>query len=110
MRTVDKDAVVMVAGAGGFVGGWLVRYLLRQGFVHIRAVDLKPPAEWFQWFPAAENIVSDLRDPAACAAVCRGAGAIYNLASDMGGMGFIEANKAACMLSVLINTQMLLAA
>ena len=110
MRAPDKDAVVVVTGAGGFIGGWLVGSLLRQGFAHIRAVDTKLPAEWFQRFPAAENIVADLRDAAACAAVCRGAGAVYNLASDMGGMGFIEANKAACMLSVLVNTQMLLAA
>ena len=110
MNLANQDATVVVTGAGGFVGGWLVGSLLRRGVRRVRAVDLKPLGAWFQRFPAAENMVADLRDAETCAAASRDAVAVYNLASDMGGMGFIEANKAACMLSVMINTQMLLAA
>ena len=105
-----QDDCVVVTGAGGFIGGWLVRHLLEAGFRKIRAVDLKPFEQWFQLFPEAENVMSDLRDRAACATACRGAAAVYNLAADMGGMGFIETHKAECMLSVLINTHMLMAA
>ena len=105
-----KDDLVVVAGGGGFIGGWLVRSLLEKGHRRIRAVDIKPDTEWFQLFPEAENVVADLRDLGACRRACRDAATVYNLASDMGGMGFIEANKAACMISVLINTHMLMAA
>jgi GDP-D-mannose 3',5'-epimerase len=108
--TIDKTDLVLVAGAGGFIGGWLVGYLLESGFPNIRAVDIKPREQWFQIFSEAENIVADLRDSAACKSACRESVLVYNLASDMGGMGFIEAHKAECMLSVLINTNMLLAA
>jgi nucleoside-diphosphate-sugar epimerase len=110
VKAPGDNTLIVVTGAGGFIGGWLVRQLLSKGRGRIRAVDLKPAEEWFQRFPEAENVVADLRDEAACKAVCRGAGMIYNLAADMGGMGFIELNRAACMVSVLINTQMLLAA
>ena len=109
MSGVEHDPVV-VAGAGGFIGGWLVRHLVETGHPKVRAVDLKPCEEWFQLVPAAENVVADLRDRTACDSVSRGAAAIFNLAADMGGMGFIEAHKAACMISVLINTHMLMAA
>jgi GDP-D-mannose 3',5'-epimerase len=108
-RSGDGDLVV-VTGAGGFIGGWLVRHLLEEGVRRVRAVDLKPHEQWFQLFPQAENIVADLRHPDACAAACQDAAAVYNLAADMGGMGFIENHKAECMISVLINTHMLLAA
>jgi GDP-D-mannose 3', 5'-epimerase len=107
---LGKGDLVVVAGAGGFIGGWLVRHLLATGFRKVRAIDLKRPEEWFQRFAEAENIVGDLRDRAVCAASCEGAAAVYNLAADMGGMGFIEAHKAECMISVLINTHLLLAA
>ena len=106
----DKDDLVVVAGGGGFIGGWLVRRLRELGHRRVRAVDLKPPDDWFQLFPDVDNVVADLRDHAACISACRDAGTVYNLASDMGGMGFIEAHKAECMISVLINTHMLLAA
>jgi nucleoside-diphosphate-sugar epimerase len=107
---IDKRDLVVVTGAGGFIGGWLVRHLLEIGFGRVRAVDLKPLEQWFQLSADAENIVGDLRDRGACAIACRSAAAVYNLAADMGGMGFIDAHKAECMISVLINTQMLMTA
>ncbi len=75
----------------------------------IRAIDLKPREEWYQRSPGAENLVLDLRDKNACENAVDGIDAVFNLASDMGGMGFIESNRALCMLSVLINTHLLLA-
>jgi GDP-D-mannose 3',5'-epimerase len=100
---------VVVTGAGGFIGGHLTRDLVARG-VRVRAVDSKPLAAWQQHVPGAEEVVADLSDLAACRSAVDGAGTVYNLAADMGGMGFIEANKALCMLSVLINTHLLLAA
>lgn len=101
---------VLVAGAGGFIGGHLVSYLRRKGVAHIRAVDIKPASEWYQRFPDVENMTLDLADKAACQTAAAGMTHIYNLAADMGGMGFIETHKAECMLSVLINTHLLMAA
>jgi GDP-D-mannose 3', 5'-epimerase len=106
---LSNDELVLVAGAGGFIGGHLVAGLLRRG-CWVRAVDIKPLDEWFQLFPEADNLSCDLRERAACDRVTDGAAWVYNLAADMGGMGFIETHKAACMLSVLINTHLLLAA
>jgi nucleoside-diphosphate-sugar epimerase len=110
MTNIDKDALVVVTGAGGFIGGHLVADLRRSGHRRLRAVDLKPAGEWFQRFDDVDNRILDLRDRSACIEAANGAQSIYNLASDMGGMGFIEAHKAECMISVLINTQMLMAA
>jgi len=107
---MKKQKSVVVLGGGGFIGGHLVADLLRRGHMHIRSVDIKPLDAWYQVFPHVENIVADLKDKDACLAACRGAGEVYNLAADMGGMGFIENNKARCMLSVLINTHLLMAA
>ena len=101
--------VIVVAGGGGFIGGHLVADLLRQG-KQVRAVDIKPADEWHQRFDDAENRHLDLSEKDACREAVTGASRVYNLAADMGGMGFIENNKAACMLSVLINTHMLMAA
>src|SRR5712692_9295931 len=101
---------IVVCGAGGFIGGHLVADLLRQGHRSIRAVDLKPVKDWYQLFPEAENLQLDLKGREACETALRGAHIVYNLAADMGGMGFIESNRALCMLSVLINTHMLQAA
>ena len=101
--------MIVVAGAGGFIGGHLAADLLRQGH-QVRAVDIKPLGEWHQFFPEAENISCDLMSLEACERVCKGVQTVYNLAADMGGMGFIEHNKAPCMLSVLINTHLLMAA
>jgi GDP-D-mannose 3', 5'-epimerase len=100
---------VVVCGAGGFIGGHLVADLLREG-ARVRAVDIKPTEGWFQAFDEADNRELDLSDLEACREALEGARYVFNLAADMGGMGFIEANKARCMLSVLINTHLLLAA
>ena len=105
-----RGDVIVVTGAGGFIGGHLVRDLRASGHGRIRAVDIKPVHEWFQVFPDCDNRRRDLRDAAACREICESAARVFNLASDMGGMGFIEAHKAECMLSVLINTHMLMAA
>jgi GDP-D-mannose 3', 5'-epimerase len=104
------NATTVVAGAGGFIGGHLVAYLAAHGHGDIRAVDLKPLDEWYQHTPRVENIQLDLSEKAACYQALDGAAEVYNLAADMGGMGFIENNKALCMLSVLINTHLLMAA
>jgi nucleoside-diphosphate-sugar epimerase len=110
MDEMFKRDLVVVTGAGGFIGGHLVADLRRQGCRRLRAVDIKPFDEWSQRFDDVENRMLDLRDSAACAQACREARLVYNLAADMGGMGFIERHKALCMLSVLINTNMLVAA
>ena len=101
---------IVICGAGGFIGGYLVADLLRQGHRSIRAVDVKPFEEWYQHFPEAENFQLDLQGKEACEKALRDTQVVYNLAADMGGMGFIENNRALCMLSVLINTHLLMAA
>ena len=105
-----KNDLVVVCGGGGFIGGHLVGDLRRQGFTRIRSVDIKPQTGWYQRFEDVENLVLDLDDKANCYAALQGAHTVYNLAADMGGMGFIENNKALCMLSVLIYTHLLIAA
>jgi GDP-D-mannose 3',5'-epimerase len=99
---------VLVAGGGGFIGGWLVGRLLAEG-ARVRAVDIKPIDEWFQRHDGAENLSLDLRGLANCRTAVAGVDWVFNLAADMGGMGFIETHKRDCMLSVLINTHLLLA-
>ncbi len=101
--------LAVVAGGGGFIGGHLVGDLLAKGY-RVRSVDIKPLDEWYQVHDGVENIVADLKALEHCHAVCKGADEVYQLAADMGGMGFIENNKALCMLSVLTNTHMLIAA
>ena len=101
---------IVITGAGGFIGGALVSLLRRQGRRDLRAVDVKPVDEWYQRFDDVENLSLDLNLKENCETTAKDAVEIYNLAANMGGMGFIEHNKALCMLSVLINTNMLLAA
>ena len=100
---------VLVTGAGGFIGGHLVADLLKSGKA-VRAVDIKPQEEWYQIHGEAANIVADCADMNDAHKMAVGTDEVYNLAADMGGMGFIENNKAECMLSVLTSTNMLLAA
>lgn len=101
---------VVVCGAGGFIGGHLVKDLLRRGVRAIRAVDVKPVAEWHQVFQGVENLSLDLRAKENCVVALQGADHVYQLAAEMGGMGFIENHKAVCMLNVLISSHTLLAA
>ena len=108
--TTDKSATIVVCGGGGFIGGHLVADLLKQGHTDVRAADVKPLEEWYQAFPEADNRVLDLNLKPDCDRAMDGATVVYNLAANMGGMGFIENNKALCMLSVLINTHLLEAA
>jgi nucleoside-diphosphate-sugar epimerase len=100
--------LVLVAGAGGFIGGHLVKRLRVEGF-RVTAVDIKPLDEWFQVHDFADNRVADLSDLAEARQAVDGAIKVYNLAADMGGIGYIENFKAQCMLSVLINTHLLMA-
>jgi len=104
------QAEILVTGAGGFIGGHLVAALRRSRPGAIRAVDLKPPESWYQRFADVDNRQLDLRLRPHCTEAAEGVEAIYQLAADMGGMGYIENHKAACMLNVLINTHMLVAA
>ena len=106
---MNKNDLILVAGAGGFIGGHLVADLLRRGHTNIRAVDIKPLDEWYQVLDV-ENVRADLKEREFCWHACRDAVEVYNLAADMGGMGFIENNKALCMLSVLTSTHVLMAA
>jgi GDP-D-mannose 3',5'-epimerase len=107
--SLAQSRPVLVTGAGGFIGGHLVADLLQQGLA-VRAVDRKPISEWHQVFPSAENIVADVSELGAARTATAGMGTVYNLAADMGGMGFIETNKALCMLSVLTSTHVLMGA
>ena len=99
---------IVIAGAGGFIGGHLVKDMISKGH-KVRAVDIKPLNEWYQIQDEADNLVLDLRLRENCYRAVNGYNEVFNLAADMGGMGFIEKNKAACMISVLINTHLLIA-
>lgn len=105
----SRDTPLLVTGAGGFIGGWLVRTLITMGFTNVRAVDVKAVNDWFQLLPEAENLSLDLKDLANARAAMEGRREVFNFAADMGGMGFIQENRSACMLSSLINTHLLMA-
>lgn len=100
---------ILIAGGGGFIGGHLAKSLVSRGYI-VRVVDVKPLEEWYQINDGAENIVANLEEKDACFSATEGCDEVYNLACNMGGMGFIENNKALCMLSILINTHLLMAA
>src|ERR1700761_9509337 len=105
-----KGETAVVCGAGGFIGGHLVKSLIASGVKVVRSVDVKPLEDWYQVTDGVENLSLDLKDKSSCMRAAEGADLVYQLAADMGGMGFIENNKALCMLSVLTNTHMLMAA
>jgi GDP-D-mannose 3',5'-epimerase len=105
-----KGETAVVCGAGGFIGGHLVKGLIASGVKVVRAVDVKPLEDWYQTTEGVENLSLDLKDKHNCLTAADGVSLVYQLAADMGGMGFIENNKALCMLSVLTNTHMLMAA
>ena len=115
-RLVEKDAplkksdLIVITGGGGFIGGNLARHFQKKGFTNIRAVDKKPLYEWYLPVPGVENLCLDVSHEANCYRVCEGAVEVYNLAADMGGMGFIEKFRVECLRSILINTHMIEAA
>ncbi len=101
---------MLVTGAGGFIGGHLLAGLRARGFKRLRGVDIRPIGQWYQHTPGVEEIESDLRREDNCRHATESIDLVFNLAADMGGMGFIESHRADCMLSVLISTHMLRAA
>ena len=107
---LDKHDLILVAGAGGFIGGSLVRYFAERGFTRIRAVDKKPLPLWYQRIPGVESLCLDLSEKENAVKAVEGAVEVYNLAADMGGMGFIERFRVECLRSVLINTHLIEAA
>jgi nucleoside-diphosphate-sugar epimerase len=115
-RTVEKDPklkkddLILIGGAGGFIGGALARYFRNKGFTRLRGVDKKPLPEWYQRVPGVECLSLDLSDEDNCHRACEGAVEVYNLAADMGGMGFIERFRVECLRSILINTHLVEAA
>ncbi len=107
---LNKDDLIVIAGAGGFIAGALTRYFHNQGFTRIRAIDKKPLPEWYQRVPGVESLSMDLSLVDNCERAVEGAAEVYNLAADMGGMGFIERFRVECLRSVLINTNLIEAA
>jgi GDP-D-mannose 3',5'-epimerase len=110
VTTLHKDDLIVITGAGGFIAGALTRYFHDQGFTHIRAIDKKPLPKWYQRVPGVESLSMDLSYRDNSIRACEGAVEVYNLAADMGGMGFIESFRVECLRSILINTHMIEAA
>jgi nucleoside-diphosphate-sugar epimerase len=107
---LKKDDLIVITGGGGFIAGNLALYFKRKGFTRIRAVDKKPLYEWYLNVPGVENLCLDVSHEDNCRRVCEGVAEVYNLAADMGGMGFIERFRVECLRSVLINTHLIEAA
>ena len=107
---LKKDDLIVITGGGGFIGGNLALYFKKKGFTNIRAVDKKPLYEWYLHVPGVHNLCLDVSEEKNCHQVCEGAVEVYNLAADMGGMGFIERFRVECLRSILINTHMIEAA
>jgi GDP-D-mannose 3', 5'-epimerase len=107
---LNKNDLILITGAGGFIGGSLARYFQSKGFTRIRAVDRKPVPQWYQRVPGVESISMDLSEKENAIKAVEGAVEVYNLAADMGGMGFIENFRVECLRSILINTHLIEAA
>ena len=107
---LKQDDLIVITGAGGFIAGNLARHFRKQGFTRIRAVDKKPLYEWYLQVPGVESLSLDCSIESNCQRVCEGAVEVYNLAADMGGMGFIERFRVDSLRSILINTHMVEAA
>ncbi len=109
-RKIAKDDLIVICGAGGFIAGSLARYFHDLGYTRIRAIDRKPVPEWYQRVPGVECISMDLSEKENAIKAVEGAAEVYNLAADMGGMGFIERFRVECLRSILINTHLIEAA
>ncbi len=107
---LNKDDLIVITGAGGFIAGALTRYFHDKGFKNIRAIDRKPLPDWYQRTPGVECLSMDLSEKENAIRAVENAVEVYNLAADMGGMGFIERNRVACLRSILINTHLIEAA
>jgi GDP-D-mannose 3', 5'-epimerase len=110
LDVLNKDDLIVITGAGGFIAGSLARRFHDQGFTRIRAIDRKPLYEWYQRVPGVESLCLDLSEKENAVRAAEGAVEVYNLAADMGGMGFIETHRVDCLRSILINTHMVEAA
>ena len=109
-RRLDRDDLIVITGAGGFIAGALARYFHELGYTRIRAIDRKPLPEWYQRVPGVECLSMDLSEKENAIRAVEGAAEVYNLAADMGGMGFIEHFRVECLRSILINTHLIEAA
>jgi nucleoside-diphosphate-sugar epimerase len=105
-RQLNSDDLIVVTGAGGFIAGALTRYFHDLGYTRIRAVDRKPLPEWYQRVPGVECLSMDLSEKENAIKAVEGATEVYNLAADMGGMGFIEHFRVECLRSILVNTHL----
>jgi GDP-D-mannose 3', 5'-epimerase len=109
-RDLNPDDLIVITGAGGFIGGSLARYFQDLGYTRIRGIDRKPLPDWYQRVPGVESLCLDLSEKENAVRAVEGAVEVYNLAADMGGMGFIESHRVECLRSVLINTHVIEAA
>jgi GDP-D-mannose 3',5'-epimerase len=105
-RRLNSDDLIVITGAGGFIGGALARYFHGLGFTRIRALDRKPLPQWYQHVPGVESLSMDLSEKENAIRAVEGAIEVYNLAADMGGMGFIEHFRVECLRSILVNTHL----
>jgi GDP-D-mannose 3',5'-epimerase len=109
-RDLDHHDLIVIAGAGGFIGGALARYFHDLGYTRIRAADRKPVPQWYQQVPGVECLSMDLSEKHNAIRAVEGAVEVYNFAADMGGMGFIEHFRVECLRSILVNTNLIEAA
>ena len=103
-----QDKKVLITGAGGFIGHHLVKYLKKKGY-WVRGVDIKKPE--FGQIAADDFQLLDLRKSQNCVKACENIDEVYQLAADMGGIGYITTSHAAILRNnALINLHMLEAA